>query len=88
MKRIADLVADKKVEGISSVRDESDRDGMRVVIELRKGANPDVVLNNLYMKTTFQSTFSANVLAVVDGGTKPERLSLRRALQLFVEFRY
>jgi len=81
------MVADKKIEGISAIRDESDREGLRVVVELRRGADPEVVRNNLYIRTALQSTFSADMLAIVDGGTKPERLSLRRALELFIDFR-
>ncbi|MEM9772389.1 MAG: DNA gyrase subunit A, partial [Cyanobacteria bacterium P01_D01_bin.73] len=67
IERIADLVNDKKLDGISDIRDESDRDGMRVVIELKRDAYPQVVLNNLYKQTPLQTNFGANMLALVDG---------------------
>ncbi len=81
----ADLVRDKRLEGISDIRDESDRDGIRVVFELRKDAVPAVVLNNLYKMTALQSTFSVNMLAIVDG--RPVLLDLRSALQRFIDHR-
>jgi DNA gyrase subunit A len=83
--RIADLVREKLVEGIADIRDESDRSGMRVVIELKRDATPEVVLNQLYRFTEMQKSFSANMLAL-DGG-RPRTLSLRDALQCFVTFR-
>jgi DNA gyrase subunit A len=81
----AELVRDKKLEGISDIRDESDREGMRVVIELKRDANDQIVLNNLYKSTALQSTISASMLAIVDG--RPVLLTLRKALQVFIEHR-
>ena len=81
----AELVRDKKLEGISDIRDESDRTGMRVVIELKRDANDQIVLNNLYKSTALQSTISASMLAIVDG--RPVLLTLRQALQVFIEHR-
>ncbi len=85
IERIADMVNDKKLEGISDIRDESDRDGMRIVVELRRDAYPQVVLNNLFKLTPIQSNFSANMLALVNG--EPVTLSLLKMLQVFLEFR-
>ncbi|MBP0001138.1 MAG: DNA topoisomerase (ATP-hydrolyzing) subunit A [Cyanobacteria bacterium SID2] len=85
IEKIADLVNDKKIDGISDIRDESDRDGMRIVIELKRDAYPRVVLNNLYKQTPIQSNFGANMLALVDG--EPQLLSLRRFLEVFLDFR-
>ena len=85
IERIAELVNDKKLEGISDIRDERDRDGMRIVIELRRDAYPQVVLNNLYKITPLQNNFSAYMLALVKG--EPLVLNLRRMLQVFIEFR-
>jgi len=85
IERIAELVNDKKLEGISDIRDESDRDGMRIVIELRRDAYPQVVLNNLYKLTPLQNNFSAYMLALVKG--EPVVLNLRGMLQVFLEFR-
>ena len=85
IERIAELVNDKKLEGISDIRDESDRDGMRVVIELRRDAYPQVVLNNLFKLTPLQSNFNAYMLALV--GSEPVLLNLRRMLQVFLDFR-
>ncbi len=85
IERIAELVNDKIIEGISDVRDESDRDGMRVVIELKRDALPQVVLNNLYKQTPLQVNFGANMLALVN--REPELLTLRRCLEVFLEFR-
>lgn len=82
---IADLVRDKKLEGISDLRDESDRDGMRVVIELRRDATPAVVLNNLYTMTQMQTSFGVIMLAIVNN--RPKVVSLREALTLFIEHR-
>lgn len=81
----ADMVRDKKLEGISDIRDESDRNGIRVVFELKRDASDQVVLANLMKHTTLQTSFSVNMLAIVDG--RPVLLSLRRALQVFVEHR-
>ena len=85
VEKIAQLAKDKRIDGISEIRDESNRVGMRVVIELRGGVQPMVVLNNLYKLTAMQSTFSANMLALV-GGT-PETITLKAALQHFIAFR-
>ena len=85
IERIAEMVNDKKLEGISDIRDESDRDGMRIVIELRRDAYPQVVLNNLFKLTPLQSNFSAHMLALVNG--EPILLTLRRMLEVFLQFR-
>jgi DNA gyrase subunit A len=85
VERIADLVREKKIEGISDLRDESDRDGMRIVIELRRDAVPDVVLNQLYRFTAMQSSFGVNMIAL--NGGKPEMLTLKDVLRAFVDFR-
>ena len=85
LERIADLVRDKALEGISDLRDESDRDGMRIVIELKQAAVPDVVLNNLYKQTQLQQTFGMILLAIVGG--RPRVLTLLEMLEQFVEFR-
>ena len=85
VERIADLVKDKKIKGISEVRDESDRQGMRLVIEIRKDAQPQPVLNNLYKYTSMQSAFFINMLALVDG--QPRVISLKEALQHYIDFR-
>ncbi|MEN9244244.1 MAG: DNA gyrase subunit A [Gloeomargarita sp. DG02_3_bins_56] len=85
IERIAELVNEKIIEGISDVRDESDRDGMRIVIELKRDALPQVVLNNLYKQTPLQVNFGANMLALVN--REPELLTLRRFLEVFLAFR-
>ncbi len=85
IERIADLARTGKMEAISDLRDESDRRGMSIVIELRRGAQPNQVLNQLYKYTALQSTFSVHILALVDG--QPRLLSLKRALQVFIEHR-
>ncbi|MFM8659872.1 MAG: DNA gyrase subunit A [Cyanobium sp.] len=85
IERIAELVNDKKLDGISDIRDESDRDGMRIVIELRRDAYPQVVLNNLFKLTPLQSNFNAYMLALV--GSEPVLLNLRRMLEVFLDFR-
>ncbi len=85
IERIADMVNDKKLEGIADIRDESDRDGMRIVVELRRDSYPQVVLNNLFKLTPLQTNFSANMLALVNG--EPVTLSLRKMLQVFLDFR-
>lgn len=84
--KIADLVNERKVEGISDLRDESDRNGTRIVIELKRDATVPVVLNNLFKKTQLQSTFSSNVMAL-DSGRFPVRLTLRDCLTKFLDFR-
>jgi DNA gyrase subunit A len=85
VERIGELVRDKKIEGIGALRDESDRDGYRVVIELRREAMPDVVLNQLYRFTALQSSFGANMVAL-DGG-RPQVMNLKDLLQSFISFR-
>jgi DNA gyrase subunit A len=85
VEHIAELVKDKKIEGISDLRDESDRQGMRVVIELKRDSQPQQVLNNLFKHTTMQSSFFVNMLALVDG--QPKVISLKEALQAYVDFR-
>src|SRR3972149_8287103 len=80
IERIAQLVQDKKIEGISDIRDESDRDGMRIVIELKRGEQPEVILNNLYKHTQLQDTFGMIMLAIVNG--QPRTLSLIEVIQL------
>jgi DNA gyrase subunit A len=86
VKEIADLAVDKKLEGISDIRDESDREGMRIVIELKRDAVPAVVLNQLYKRTQMQTTFGAIMLALVDGG--PKEMNLKELLQHFIEHRH
>ena len=83
--RIAELVREKKIEGISDLRDESDRDGMRMVIELKRGVNPQVVLNHLFTHTPLQLNFSINNLALVDG--RPKLLNLKEMVQEFIKHR-
>jgi DNA gyrase subunit A len=85
IERIAQLVQDKKIEGISDIRDESDRDGMRIVVELKRGEQPEVILNNLYKHTQLQDTFGMIMLAIVNG--QPRTLSLLEAIQLFIDHR-
>lgn len=85
VEKIAELVNDKKITGIGDLRDESDRQGLRVVIELKREAQPELVLNNLYKYTTMQTTFAVNMLALVDG--QPRVISLKEALQHFIDFR-
>ncbi len=86
VEQIASLVKSKQIEGISDLRDESDREGMRVVVELKRQADSEVVLNTLYKKTQMQTTFGVIQLALVDGA--PEVLSLRKILELFLEHRH
>jgi DNA gyrase subunit A len=88
LSKIADLVNEKKLEGISDIRDESDRDGIRVVIELKRDASADVVINNLYKKTQLQTSFSGNLMAIVNDGMQPKRLTLRNVLEEFLNFRF
>ncbi len=85
LERIAELVRAGKIDGVSDLRDESNRDGMRIVIELRRDAQDDIVLNQLYKQTPLQSTFGVNLLALVNG--RPQLLSLKQALRHFVDFR-
>ncbi len=85
IEKIADLIKDKKIDGISDIRDESDRQGMRIVIELRRDSTGEQVLNNLYQQTALQSAFFVNMLALVDG--QPRVLNLRQALRQYVDFR-
>ena len=83
--RIADLVRERRLDGISDLRDESDRSGMRIVIELKKGVSPKIILNHLFAHTQLQVNFNVNALALVDG--RPESLSLRRMLECFIGHR-
>jgi len=85
IEKIAELVNDKKIDGISDIRDESDRTGMRIVIELKRDAYPRVVLNNLYKQTAIQSNFGANMLALVNN--EPQLLTIRQFLRVFLDFR-
>ena len=85
VEKIAELVKTKRIEGISEIRDESNREGMRMVLELRGGAQPLVILNNLYKLTALQSAFSVNMLALVDG--TPRIINLKQALQFFIAHR-
>ena len=86
IKKIADQVKDKRLEDISDLRDESDRNGMRIVIELKRDANPQVVLNRLFAQTALQSSFSINMLALVNNQTQPKILSLRHILDEYLSF--
>ena len=86
IKTIADQVHDKRLEGISDLRDETDRNGMRIVIELKRDANPQVVLNRLFSQTALQSSFSINMLALVNNQTQPKILSLRHILDEYLTF--
>lgn len=85
IEKIAELVNEKKIEGISDLRDESDKSGMRVVIELKRGEIPDVVLNNLYKQTQLQDTFGMNMVALLDG--QPRLLNLKQMLEAFLRHR-
>src|SRR6056300_1060490 len=85
LEKIAELVNDKKLEGISDLRDESDKSGMRVVIELKRGEIPDVVLNNLYKQTQLQDSFGINMVALIDG--QPKLLNLKQVLDAFINHR-
>ena len=85
IEKIAELVGDKKIDGISDLRDESDKKGMRVVIELKKGEIPDVVLNNLYKQTQLQDSFGMNMVALIDG--QPKLLNLHQILEAFLKHR-
>ena len=86
IKNIADQVHDKRLEGISDLRDETDRNGMRIVIELKRDANPQVVLNRLFAQTALQTSFSINMLALVNNQTQPRILSLRHILDEYLSF--
>ncbi|MCG7906093.1 MAG: DNA gyrase subunit A [Candidatus Thiodiazotropha taylori] len=85
IEKIAELVKDKRIEGITELRDESDKDGMRIVIELRRGEVAEVVLNNLYQQTAMQSVFGINMVALVDG--RPRLLNLKQLLEFFIRHR-
>ncbi|HMF39249.1 MAG TPA: DNA gyrase subunit A, partial [Polyangia bacterium] len=85
IERIAELVRDKKIEGISDIRDESDRDGMRIVVDLKKDAVPEIVRNNLWKMTQLQESFGINMLAIVEG--RPQILSLKQALLVYLTHR-
>ena len=85
IEKIADLVREKRIEGISELRDESDKDGMRVVIELRRGESADVVLNNLYKQTPMQTVFGINMVALHDG--RPQLMNLKQVLEAFLAHR-
>ena len=86
IKSMADQVEDKRLEGISDIRDETDRNGMRIVIELKKDANPQVVLNRLFAQTQLQTTFAINMLALVNNQSQPKILSLRHILDEYIAF--
>ncbi|MCP5266172.1 MAG: DNA gyrase subunit A [Burkholderiaceae bacterium] len=85
LERIAEMVNEKRIEGISDIRDESDKSGMRVVIELKRGERPEIVLNNLYKNSQLQDTFGINMVALVDG--QPRQLNLKQMLEYFLEHR-
>ncbi|XP_009401579.1 DNA gyrase subunit A, chloroplastic/mitochondrial isoform X1 [Musa acuminata AAA Group] len=85
VEKIAELVEDKTLDGISDIRDESDRSGMRIVIELKRGSDPSIVLNNLYRLTALQSSFSCNMVGILDG--QPKLMGLKELLQVFLDFR-
>ena len=86
IKAMAEQVEDKRLEGISDIRDESDRNGMRIVIELKRDANPQVVLNRLFSQTQLQTTFAINMLALVDNQSQPKILSLRHIIDEYLDF--
>ena len=85
LERIAELVGEKKIEGISDIRDESDKDGMRVVIELKRNELPEVILNQLYKHTQLQDTFGMNMVALVDN--QPKVLNLKDLIECFISHR-
>ena len=85
IEKIAELVKEKKLEGISELRDESDKDGMRIFIEVKRGESAEVVLNNLYQQTQMESVFGINMVALVDG--RPQLLNLKQMLEAFVRHR-
>jgi DNA gyrase subunit A len=86
IKNMADQVEDKRLEGISDIRDETDRNGMRIVIELKRDANPQVVLNRLFAQTALQSSFAINMLALVENQSQPKILSLRHIIDEYLKF--
>ena len=86
IKSMADQVEDKRLEGISDIRDESDRNGMRIVVELKRDANPQVVLNRLFAQTQLQTTFAINMLALVENQSQPKILSLRHIIDEYLAF--
>jgi DNA gyrase subunit A len=86
IRKTADLVNDKKIEGISDIRDESDRNGMRIVYELKRDSIPNVVLNKLFKYTSLQTSFSVNNICLVKG--RPELLNLKSMIRHFIEFRH
>ena len=85
IEKIADLVRDKRIEGIRELRDESDKDGMRIVIELKRGEVADVILNNLYKQTPMQSVFGINMVALHNG--QPQLMNLKQMLEAFISHR-
>ena len=85
IEKIAELVKDKKIEGITELRDESDKDGMRIVVDLRRGETPEVIVNNLFSQTQLQSSFGINMVALVDG--QPKTLNLKDMLSCFIRHR-
>src|SRR5207244_11702468 len=85
LEKIADLVKDKRIDGISDLRDDSDRDGMRIYIEIKRDSNPHMVLNHLFKHTPMKLTFNMNLLALVDG--QPQTLPLKSVLQHHVDHR-
>lgn len=85
IEKIAELVKDKKIEGITELRDESNKEGMRIVIELRRGEVPDVVMNNLFAQTQLENVFGINMVALVDG--EPKTINLKQALEIFIKHR-
>ncbi|PON66875.1 DNA gyrase, subunit A [Parasponia andersonii] len=85
VEKIAELVENKSIDGISDIRDESDRSGMRIVIELKRGSDPSIVLNNLFRLTSLQSSFSCNMVGILNG--QPKRMGLKELLEAFLDFR-
>ncbi|KZY31792.1 DNA gyrase subunit A [Oleiphilus sp. HI0072] len=85
IEKIAELVKDKKIEGITELRDESNKEGMRIVIELRRGEMPEVIMNNLYAQTQLENVFGINMVALVDG--EPKTINLKQSLEIFVKHR-
>jgi len=85
LEKMAELVGAKKLEGIADLRDESDRDGMRIYVEIKRDADPHRVLNNLFKHTAMQTAFNMNMLALVDG--QPQTLSLKAVLQHYIDYR-
>ena len=85
IEKIAELVKDKKIEGISELRDESDKDGMRMVVELKRGEVAEVILNNLYKQTQMQNSFGINMVALIDGA--PKLFNLKEIIEAFIRHR-